>query len=125
MEARKPVRTIRTAVERYDLFEPRGGIEEIYVDGFDTVTYGASVAKITLYSVHDLRQEDSGPVEQRTLRLRLTMPTTTLYELVLGVSKMLAEGGDGMRQALGSQRTKAEQLVDALEALKRNVTTSS
>ncbi|MGH6718653.1 MAG: hypothetical protein ACREER_04995, partial [Alphaproteobacteria bacterium] len=117
MEPRQPLRQQRAPGASYDVFEPSSGIEEIYVDGFDTITAGPAVVKIALYTVHGLRHEEGETVEQRTLRLQLAMPATALYDLVSNVARLLAENSDEMRQSLERQASKVREFLDVAAKL--------
>jgi hypothetical protein len=114
MEDRKPIASQRAPGASFDVFEPTDGVEEVYVDGFHTIAAGPGVAKLVLYSVSGLSESDEGPVESRTLKLRLAMPATALYQLAFDVVRLLAKKPDEIRSSQAGQAKQVEAfLADA------------
>jgi hypothetical protein len=108
---KKLIISSRESKKVFDLYES-SDINELYVDGIAQVMMGSANSKVGLFSVSGTENnpDEEIPVEIREIKLRITMPTSSLVEFCLQTLSALRENAKEIESELESEKMKISKI---------------
>lgn len=107
----------RGSDQMFDLYEPTSGLTELYVDGIGQLMLGTTVSKLSFYAVSSFNTENGEDIEQREVKLRITMPTKKLLESCLRTLEAFKKSAFELEANLDEEKNQISHLLNNLSAI--------
>lgn len=107
----------RNPDQMFDLYEPTSGTMELYIDGVGQLMLGTTVSKLSFYSVGGFHNENGEDIEQREVKLRVTMPTRKLLESCIKILASFQETASTLEANLEEEKQQLSQFLTSLPTI--------
>lgn len=112
-EAAKLFKSSREPGAKYDLYYPSEGVQDVQADGYAQIWLGRATSRFGVYCLKGFKAEDAETIEERTVFMRISMPTSHLAELCKAVLDSMSQNEDALLQGYQDEAQRIKQVLDS------------